>query len=197
MAGQGLGEKNENTRTGANDEDARFPAAGRSGNRITSVGPKYERRPVYRSLASYQYCVRTVTRSAPGMADDAQRIAHETRSDYPKATAAWTLQEFNKRYGRVTFGSYFAETPLGFLGTPASIRKNVLGNRTYRGASGFPARFRDTLEPGEDQVHHFGAFFSAGLAGHKLIADQHRADDRDAGNMGDVRLGDQSRRLGD
>jgi hypothetical protein len=131
------------------------------------------------------------------MADDAQRIAGETRNDYPNATAAWALQEFNKRYGQVTFGSYFAETPLGFLDTPSSGRNNVLGTRSYQGDSGFPEQFRDTLNPGEDQVHHFGAFFSAGLAGHKLIPDQHRGDDREAGNMGDVRLGDQSRRLGD
>jgi RHS repeat-associated protein len=130
------------------------------------------------------------------MADDAQHIADETRADYPRATAAWVLQEFNRRYGQVTFGSYFSETPFGFLGTPSSGR-NVLSNRSYKGDSGFPEQFRDTLKPGEDQVHHFGAFFSAGLAGHKLIPDQHRANDRGAGNTGDVKLGDQSRRLGD
>jgi hypothetical protein len=131
------------------------------------------------------------------MADDAQRIAGETRNDYPNARAAWALQEFNKRFGNFTFGAYFADAPLGFLGTPASGRNNVLGTRNYQGDSGFPAQFRDTLNPGEDQVHHVGAYFSAGLAGFKIIPDLHRADDRASGNMGDVRLADQSRRLGD
>lgn len=130
------------------------------------------------------------------MADDAQRIAGETRDDYPNAKAGWALQEFNKRFGEFTFGSYFAETPLGFLGTPASGR-NAYGTRSYHGASGFPDQFKDSIDPTEDAIHHFGAYFSAGLAGHKLAPDMHRADDRDSGNMGDVRLADQSRLLGD
>jgi hypothetical protein len=131
------------------------------------------------------------------MADDAQRIAGETRNDYPSATAAWTLQEFNRRFGEFTFGSYFAEGPLGVLGTPASSRNNVYGTRPYQGASGFPTQFLDSIDPTEDAVHHFGAYFSAGLAGHKLAPDMHRADDRESNNMGDVRLADQSRRLGE
>jgi len=131
------------------------------------------------------------------MADDAKRIAQETKDDYPGATAAWTLQEFNKRYGQLTFGSYFAEGPLGFLGTPTSSGRNPNGNRSYKGSSGFPSQFLDSINPAEDQVHHFGAYFSAGLANHKFAPNQHRKDDREAGNMGDVRLADQSRRLGE
>ena len=130
-------------------------------------------------------------------AADAQRIAGEARDAYPKATAAFTLQEFNRRFGNFTFGSYFAEGPLGFLGTPASSRDNVLGTRPYQGSSGFPTQFLDSIDPTEDAVHHFGAYFSAGLAGHKLAPDFHRADDRESNNMGDVRLADQSRRLGE
>ena len=62
---------------------------------------------------------------------------------------------------------------------------------------GFPAQFWDSKNPSEDQIHHFGAYCRAGIAGHKFAADVHRADDRDNGNMGDVRLSDQARRLGD
>jgi hypothetical protein len=72
-----------------------------------------------------------------------------------------------------------------------------MGTRSYRGSSGFPDQFKDSLDPAEDAVHHFGAYFSAGIAGHKFMPDQHRAGDRGSGNMGDVRLADQSRRLGD
>lgn len=65
-----------------------------------------------------------------------------------------------------------------------------------RGASGFPRQFLDTADPTEDQVHHFGAYFSAGLAGHKQASDAHRRDDKAAGNTGDVQLADQSHHLG-
>jgi hypothetical protein len=131
------------------------------------------------------------------MAADAERIAQEVANDYPGANASWRLQEFNKRYGQITFGSYFSEGLFGFMGTPTSSGRNPTANRNYSGASGFPTQFLDTEKPTEDQVHHFGAYFSAGLAGHKAAPDQHRRDDRNAGNQGDVRLADQSRRLGD
>ncbi len=131
------------------------------------------------------------------MADDAQSIAEGARNEYPNATNAFVLQQFNKEYGKITFGSYFAEGPLGFVGTPTSSGRNPNENRNYQGDSGFYSDFRDTLNPGEDQVHHFGAYFSAGLAGHKVMPDQHRAGDRGDGNWGDVRLADQARWLGD
>lgn len=130
------------------------------------------------------------------MAADADRIAHEVANEYPNANPAWRLQEFNKRYGHITFGSYFSEGLLGWLGTPTSSGRNPTSNRNYRGASGFPRQFLDTENPTQDQVHHFGAYFSAGLAGHKQAADAHRRDDKRAGNTGDVRLADQSYHLG-
>lgn len=131
------------------------------------------------------------------MADEAQRIAREARENNPRASHAYVLQRFNRAFGAHTFGSYFAEGPLGFIGTPSSSRNNVLGNRNYQGDSGFHADFIDTLRPGQDQVHHFGAYFSAGLAGHRLAPNQHRGDDLDSGNIGDVRLSDQSLLLGE
>ena len=47
------------------------------------------------------------------LADDAQRLADEARSRYPSAAPAFVLQEFNKAIGRWTYGTYFAEGPLG------------------------------------------------------------------------------------
>jgi hypothetical protein len=140
------------------------------------------------------------------MAQDAQGIASgildDVKNIYNRVSPADSLQMFNRSFGMVTFGSYFTESPLGFLGTQASSRNNVLGTRDYRGQDGFAQRFWDEAEmrdgdPNPDQVHHFGAYFSAGLTGHKLAPDVHRADDRDFGHMGDVRLADQSRTLGD
>jgi hypothetical protein len=131
------------------------------------------------------------------MADNAQAFYNRVKEQYPKARKSWLAQQFNREYGMHTFGSYFAEGPLGFLGAPASFRDNgVLGTRDYEGVSGFPAQFRDTLVPLEDQVHHFGGYFSAGLAGHYGAAKWHRDDDEEAGNFGDVRLGEQSFNLG-
>ena len=140
------------------------------------------------------------------MADDAQRIANGILNDlknmYNRVSPADSLRLFNVEYGLVTFGSYMTESPLGFVGTQASGRNNVLGTRYYAGQDGFDRQFWDEAEmkagdPNPDQVHHFGAYFSAGLTGHKAGPDWHRADDRREGHMGDVRLSDQSRRLGD
>lgn len=130
------------------------------------------------------------------MADDAQAFYDRVKKEYPKARRSWLAQQFNRQYGMHTFGSYFAEGPLGMLGTQASGRDNVLGTRDYQGVSGFPAKFLDTLAPSEDQVHHFRAYFSAGLAGHYGAAKAHRNDDKEMGNFGDVRLGEQSFNLG-
>jgi hypothetical protein len=131
------------------------------------------------------------------MAEDAQRIANKHidapfREDYDGR-----IDRFNKEFGNLTFGSHFTTNPWGFWGTWASGRDDVLGHRDYQGDSGFHPDFRDSLIQGEDAVHHFGAYFSAGLTGHKFASDQHRADDRENKNWGDVRLGDQARRLGD
>jgi hypothetical protein len=140
------------------------------------------------------------------MARDAQRIANGILNDfkniYNRVSPADSLKMFNAAFGWVTFGSYFSESPLGFVGTQASGRNNVLGDRSYQGQDGFARQFWDEAEMkagalNPDQVHHFGAYFSAGLAGHKLAPDIHRADDRDAGRIGDVQLADQSIRLGD
>ncbi|HEV2705409.1 MAG TPA: hypothetical protein VGV59_05765 [Pyrinomonadaceae bacterium] len=140
------------------------------------------------------------------MADDAQKIAdqilYDQRNMYSRVSPAESLKLFNMSFGTVTFGSYFTGSPFGFAGAQASGRNNVLGRREYQGQDGFATKFHDKSEttpttPNPDQVHHFGAYFSAGIAGHKLIPDQHRADDRKAGHMGDVRLADQARTLGD
>lgn len=130
------------------------------------------------------------------MADDAQGFYDKVTKNYPNARKSWLAQQFNREYGMHTFGSYFAEAPLGFLGTQASGRNNVLGTRDYQGMSRFPAKFLDTLSPSDDQVHHFRAYFIAGLAGHYGAAKAHRNDDEEMGNSGDVRLGDQSFKLG-
>lgn len=132
------------------------------------------------------------------MADAAQRIADAAILGNPmKDLPRMALSRFNQEFGLVTFGSYFTESHLGYWGTWKSGRNNVLGTRSYQGDSGFHPSFRDTIKPGEDQVHHFGAYFSAGFTGHKFAPDVHRADDREAKNWGDVKLADQSRRLGD
>jgi hypothetical protein len=129
------------------------------------------------------------------MADDAQRIANEAingANEWRGTGASAILKQFNKNFGRFTYGTYFGEGLFGGIDSPSSLR-NSTGTKTYRGEGGFAPKFQD----GEgDQVHHFGAFFSAGLAGDKWMSDIHRADDRDAGNMADVRLSDQARRLG-
>ena len=132
------------------------------------------------------------------MAKDAQRIADAAILGNPnKDRPGLSLAVFNHEFGMFTFGTYFTPNLLGALGTQASGRQNVLGTRSYQGSGGFPAQFRDSNDLYADQIHHFGAYFSAGITGHKFAADIHRADDRDNGNMGDVRLADQSRRLGD
>lgn len=135
------------------------------------------------------------------MARDADRIANEWILNNPvnqrnRVRPSDSLKMFNMSFGYVTFGTYFSEGPLGFWGTWADSRQDVLGNRDYRGESGFHHSFLDEKEPGSDQVHHFGAFFSAGLTGHKFASNDHRANDVNEGNHGDVRLGDQSFRLG-
>jgi YD repeat-containing protein len=140
------------------------------------------------------------------MARDAERIAngilYDLKNIYNRVSPADSLKIFNVAFGAVTFGSYFSDSILGFMGTESSGRNNVLGTRDYQGQDGFAQQFWDEAEmrdgdPNPDQVHHFGAYFSAGIAGHKVAPDLHRSEDRDAGHMGDVRLADQSRRLGD
>jgi RHS repeat-associated protein len=130
------------------------------------------------------------------MAADADRIAQQVKNEFPGASAAWTLQQFNQRYGQITFGSYFGEGVLGWLGTPTWSGRDVTANRDYRGDSGFPLVFQDSVDAGSDQVHHFGAYFSAGLADHKFASGVHEAGDRRQGNTGDVQLADQSYALG-
>lgn len=133
------------------------------------------------------------------MANDAQRIAGETREEYPNAKASWAIQEFNMRFGDFTFGSYFADTPLGVLGThnnSSARTMSVMGTRSYQGDSGFFYKYLDSRNPGEDQVHHFGAYFSAGLGNHRFFPYQHRRLDVNAQNWGDVALGDAALALG-
>jgi RHS repeat-associated protein len=130
------------------------------------------------------------------MVQDAKREADTALSQNPERQDL-AIESFNKAFGMITFGSYFTTSLLGFAGTQASNRNNVLGTRDYKGDSGFPDKFKDTLDPGEDQVHHVGAYFSAGLTGHKFASNIHRRDDKDAGNSGDVELADASYRLGE
>jgi hypothetical protein len=79
------------------------------------------------------------------------------------------------------------------MDSPSSLH-NSTGTKTYYGEDGFAPKYQD----GEgDQVHHFGAYFSAGLARDRWMSDMHRNDDLTDGNMADVRLADQSRLLGD
>ena len=135
------------------------------------------------------------------LADDAQRLADEARSRYPNAAPAFVLQEFNKAFGRWTYGTYFAEGPLGGID---SVRGRLpvlsiqIGSRTqgaapYRGQSGFARQFWEGDDPATDQVHHFGAYFSAGFAGHEITVNVHRALDD---NPGDRNLGRQAQLLG-
>jgi hypothetical protein len=66
--------------------------------------------------------------------------------------------------------------------------------RANFGQRGFPQQFRDEQYPEDDadQTHHFAAYFSAGLAGHNLFPNAHRAFD----GQGDANLGRQAQRLG-
>lgn len=132
------------------------------------------------------------------MADDAQRVANKIMETIKLGVNSLGdtigIQAFNRDYGMITFGSYFTRNPFPF-GVPIRSRSNNSGTRDYSGEDGFhPSFFDSKREP--DQVHHFGAFFSAGLAGHNLAPWWHRTGDSNAGNDGDVRLGDQALALG-
>ena len=69
----------------------------------------------------------------------------------------------------------------------------IQGAAPYRGQSGFARQFWEGDDPATDQVHHFGAYFSAGLAGHEVTVNVHRALDD---NPGDRNLGRQAQLLG-
>lgn len=122
------------------------------------------------------------------MADDAQQEADRNMAGNPlKQRPDLALASFNSAFGMITFGTFMSPSLGGFYGTQASGR-NVLAGRSYQGYSGFHPNFRDTLNPGEDQVHHFGAYFSAGIADQRMAADWHRSGDLRLNNQGDVRL---------
>jgi hypothetical protein len=135
------------------------------------------------------------------LGDDAQSIANSLRNEYPNARDSWLLQQFNKAIGLWTYGSYFAEGPLGGIDSYRVRNRGIShpsGSAPYSGQDGFAPQFWDTdpdprtlNNPATDQVHHFGAFFSAGLANHSEAL-AHNAND----NQGDVNLGNQAFALG-
>jgi hypothetical protein len=137
------------------------------------------------------------------MADAAQRLANEARTQYPRATNSFVLQQFNKTFGRFTYGTYVSEGVLGFIDSPQSGSSGPPGRSMNRGAlvgtSGFSGQFLDSLNGREDQVHHFGVYFSGGIAGgwgNSRALDYHRRGDVRDQNWGDVNLGDRARDLG-
>jgi len=92
-----------------------------------------------------------------------------------------------------------------FLGVPGlTADKLTLANtsggvpgppRPFSGENGFKGTYQDTYDPGQDQTHHFAAYFSAGIHGMDLLATGHKWL-TDTFNFGDRHLGDAAFELG-
>ena len=90
-------------------------------------------------------------------------------------------------------------TPV-FLGMPGTTARNLSGGASgppppFKGSEGFKDEYQDSIHPGEDQTHHFAAFFSAGINKTGLSATAQMYTD-DLRNKGDRELGDAAFALG-
>jgi hypothetical protein len=68
----------------------------------------------------------------------------------------------------------------------------------FGGPGGFRPEFIDSIDPNEDQTHHFAGYFNAGILGRSLAAFAHKwkTDYLDADNKGDRALGDLAYAMG-
>ena len=134
------------------------------------------------------------------MAERAQQIANDVingANAWRGRGAAAILQRFNRIFATEFAGAYAAEGVLGMIDMP--LWGSSSQTRADFGQRGFPQQFRDSVytDDAADQTHHFAAFFSAGLAGHRVFANAYRAwDSLTESNPGDANLGRQSQLLG-
>jgi RHS repeat-associated protein len=125
------------------------------------------------------------------MAKDAQRMANDAMDGRNNYAA---LKHFNKSFSRKYTGKAIGDGPLGMadmaMGGSSDQKRADFGQR------GFHPRFRDSVytDDSDDQTHHFAAYFSGGISGHKNSLLIHRQFDRD--NPGDLALADQAEALG-
>lgn len=129
------------------------------------------------------------------MADRAQQIANDvinSANAWKGTGAAALLQRFNRIFTTEFAGAYAAEGVLGMVDMPMSSSSQQ--TRANFGQRGFPPQFRDEQYPEDDadQTHHFAAYFSAGMANHRLFPNVHRLFD----GSGDSNLGRQAQLLG-
>lgn len=116
------------------------------------------------------------------MANRAQAIADKHRA----------VREFD-----IEFTSLYVGQPVDGKRAAAKLALNGGGTNNAspaeKGQADFKSQFWEGADPSTDQVHHFAAYFSAGINGQWTAATVHQAMDD---NSGDKKLGDAAYNLG-